>query len=221
MRKRVRKFLCHHVRPRATLKHGKLTGKRKDTPGATPPEIDNERQKYLAERRCITPDIEHGIYPFKDIKLNRTDIEWLLATHENGRGRVDWNDTSKHARRGLDLRGANLSKVDLSHLPLACMCGGLTGREIVAAPVEQQNMPAVHLEGADLYEAHLEGARLAHGHLEGARLYSVHLDGAKMRFTYFDSTTNLESISLGGRARTRPAAILRCWRGRFLAVHGS
>ncbi len=29
----------------------------------TEPEIDGERQKYLAERRSITPDIKQGIYP--------------------------------------------------------------------------------------------------------------------------------------------------------------
>lgn len=46
------------------------------------PEIEVERQRYLAERRSITPKIEEGIYPFKDIKLTRADVEWLLATHE-------------------------------------------------------------------------------------------------------------------------------------------
>ena len=34
------------------------------------PEIDEERQKYLNERRSIIPDIKQGIYPFKDIKLS-------------------------------------------------------------------------------------------------------------------------------------------------------
>jgi len=58
-------------------------------PWRTEPEIDPERQAYLAERRAIKPDLEQGIYPFKDIKLNRADVEWLLATHMNGRGPVD------------------------------------------------------------------------------------------------------------------------------------
>jgi hypothetical protein len=35
----------------------------------TEPEIDSERQKYLDERRQITPEMKVGIYPFKDIKL--------------------------------------------------------------------------------------------------------------------------------------------------------
>ena len=53
-------------------------------PWRTEPEIDEERREYLAERRSIKPDIEQGIYPFKAIKLSRADVEWLLATHENG-----------------------------------------------------------------------------------------------------------------------------------------
>src|SRR5579872_2064618 len=64
----------------------------------TEPEIDAERQKYLAERRAIGPDIEKGIYPFRDIKLNRADVEWLLATHENGRGPLHWSDVRARER---------------------------------------------------------------------------------------------------------------------------
>src|ERR1700682_2576422 len=69
-------------------------------PWRTEQEIDAERQKYLAERRAIVPDIEKGIYPFKDIKLSRADVEWLLATHENGRGPVDWSAEFQGTRRG-------------------------------------------------------------------------------------------------------------------------
>src|SRR6266480_7180051 len=77
-------------------------------PWRTEPEIDAERQKYLAERRSIIPNIEQGIYPFKNIKLTRADVDWLLATHENGQGPIDWSDESQRKREGLDLRGANL-----------------------------------------------------------------------------------------------------------------
>src|SRR5947199_9737361 len=52
----------------------------------TEPEVDSERQKYLARRRAIAPDIEKGRYPLRDIKLSRAAVEGLLATHENGRG---------------------------------------------------------------------------------------------------------------------------------------
>src|SRR5689334_16109002 len=75
----------------------------KGWPWRTEPEIDAERQKYLAERHAVIPNIEKGIYPFRDIKLSRADVEWLLATHENGRGPVDWSDENQYSRSGLDL----------------------------------------------------------------------------------------------------------------------
>ena len=69
-------------------------------PWRTEPEINLERQYYLAERRSITPDIEQGIYPFKNIdsKLSRADVEWLLATHENGLEPVDCLDANQRGR---------------------------------------------------------------------------------------------------------------------------
>src|SRR5947207_11672485 len=87
--------------------------KQEGQPWRTEPEIDEERQKYLAERRSIMPDIEQGIYPFKDVKLSRADVEWLLATHENGSGPVDWSDENQREREGLDLRGADLRQEDI------------------------------------------------------------------------------------------------------------
>jgi hypothetical protein len=74
-------------------------------PWRTEPEIDQQRQTELAQRRAIAPTIEQGIYPFQGMKLSRADIEWLLATHEHGRGPVDWQDPRQRTREGLDLRG--------------------------------------------------------------------------------------------------------------------
>src|SRR5438874_341253 len=99
-------------------------------PWRTEPEINAERQKYLAERRSIKPDIEKGIYPFSGEKLSRADVEWLLATHENGRGPVDWNIENQRGRSGLDVRGADLRFVDLKELPLACLQGSLKWRSL-------------------------------------------------------------------------------------------
>ena len=76
------------------------------------------------------PNIGQHVYPFKNISLSRADVEWLLATHENGRGPVDWSDERQRERKGLDLRGANLYGVNLSNLPLACMQGGLSTTDI-------------------------------------------------------------------------------------------
>src|SRR5258708_4006284 len=58
--------------------------KEQGQPWRTEPEIDEKRQEELTRCRAIVPDIEKGIYPFRGMVLNRADIEWLLATHENG-----------------------------------------------------------------------------------------------------------------------------------------
>lgn len=92
-------------------------------PWRTEPEISEDQQKYLDERRRkVKPDIEKGIYPFRDIKLDRGDVEWLLATHESGRGPVIKGESG---RQRLDLRGANLRNIDLNGLPLTGVRGGL------------------------------------------------------------------------------------------------
>jgi uncharacterized protein YjbI with pentapeptide repeats len=184
----------------------------------TEAEIHQERQKELKERRAIVPDIEKGIYPFRSVKLSRSDIEWLLATHENGRGPVDWNEESQRARKGLDLRGAELRQEDLQGLPLARLCGGLTGDKMLnQVSIEQRNMATLHLEGANLAFAHLEGSYLAGVHLqnanlyrshlekadlytahfEGTRLTEAHLEGASLRRAFCDAATTLYEISLG------------------------
>src|SRR5216684_7983522 len=85
----------------------------------TEPEIDAERQAELTRHLQVLPDILRGIYPFRRVKLNRADIEWLLANHEDGRGPVDFHDKQQNERVGLDLRGADLSYAHLQNLPLA------------------------------------------------------------------------------------------------------
>jgi uncharacterized protein YjbI with pentapeptide repeats len=147
----------------------------------TEPEIDTRRQQELSKHRAIVPDIEKGIYSFKGMILTRADVEWLLATHENGRGPVNWIDEHEHERKGLDLRGANLRQVDLSLLPLARLRGGLAWDEHNDHTTgEQYSMAAVHLEGARLYGAHLEGVRLNSAYLEGADLGYAHLERADL-----------------------------------------
>jgi uncharacterized protein YjbI with pentapeptide repeats len=167
----------------------------------TEPEIDAERQKYLAERRGITPDIEQGIYPFKDIKLSRADVEWLLATHDDGRGPVEWSDEKDvHERRGLDLRGADLRRVNLNNLPLTHLYGGLDQEERDLATVEQGEMAAIHLEGASLRRARLERAIFSWAHLEQANLSRVHLERANLYGAHLEKTdltqAHLEGVYL-------------------------
>src|SRR5438045_6849072 len=121
-------------------------------PWRTEPEIDAERQKYLAKRRVITPDVEKGVYPFKDIepKLSRADIEWLLATHENGRGPIDWSDENQRKRKGLDLRGADLREVDLSNLPLARVNCGTKVLDTIIGMEEQRSLMTAILANPSL-----------------------------------------------------------------------
>jgi hypothetical protein len=177
------------------------------------PEIDAERPAYLDDgRRTVRPDIVKGIYPFKDIRLSRADVEWLLATPESGgvRGPVDWSGASQQEREGLDLRGANLSKADLHGLPLARIHAGPNLREWLRSRPERRAMAAVHLAGADLTQAHLEEAFVGDAHLEGGRIAAgnsgdtrsqgttteVHLP-ADLREVFFDSATKLVRATLG------------------------
>ncbi len=152
------------------------------------PEIDIERQTLLKQRLSIQPDLEEGVYPFKDFKLDRADIEWLLANHEHGRGPVDWRDPQQRDRLGLDLRGANLRGANLHGLPLSHMLGGLNWRERYRTP-ERRETAAVHLEGAVLSEAHLERAELYMAYLERADLYKAHLANASLRKAHLEGAS--------------------------------
>ncbi len=180
-------------------------------PWRTEPEIDAQRQAELAKRRASVPDVENvmrypfsdgagsidgarvfgvpddekGRYPFSGMKLNRADVEWLLATHENGRGPVDWRDVSQRKRVGLDLRGADLrgsgdQRVDLAGLPLTRLVGGLPFDGRLPASEEQKGPASVLLTGANLRGARLEGAILYGAQLEGANLHGAQLERANL-----------------------------------------
>jgi uncharacterized protein YjbI with pentapeptide repeats len=156
-------------------------------PWRTEPEISTGRQEELAQYRSIVPNIEKGIYPFKGMKLTRAEIEWLLATHDAGRGPVDWSDKRQRDRQGLDLRGADLRSVNLSGLPLARMSGG--GRYWTYGTAEQYEGALAHMEGASFAYAHLEGASLAHSHLEMADLSSAHLEHADLHRAHLEGAS--------------------------------
>ena len=170
-------------------------------PWRTEPEIDLERQKYLTECRTTTPDIHQDIYPFKGIHLTRADIEWLLATHENGRGPVYWNDDNQREREGLDLRGADLRQENLSNLPLARLRCALNIEEVALlldpSDALEESVWEIHLEDANLSNAHLEGANLIQAHLENAQAYGAFLDEALLSGAHLERTF-LNSASLKG-----------------------
>ncbi len=192
-------------------------------------EIDGERQAYLIGRLAITANPESGIYPFRDVKLSRADIEWLLATCEGRRAPLD---RGTEAQAGLDLRGADLRQVDLSNLSLARVQGGRDWLVYGDLPEEQRDLARVHLEGADLggthleeaflggahmeecflggahleraylEGAHLEGACLEGAHLEGANLLGAHLEGASLEGAHLEGAC-LESAHLEGAGLAR------------------
>lgn len=148
-------------------------------PWRTEPEIPPERQAYLTARRATTADPAAGAYPLSAVtpNLTRADVEWLLATHENGRGPIDWSDETQRGRPGLDLRGAILDGLDLRGLPLARARACLTFDEARDLPDVQKahEAAAIHLEAADLTGASLEEAEFTYGHCDGATF-----DGAQI-----------------------------------------
>lgn len=163
----------------------------------TEAEIDEERQKALTECLGVTPDYKKGIYPFKGWKLSRADVEWLLATHENGLGPLVWSDPHQRNRRGLDLRGADLCGVNLNHLPLTGLIGGLDTAEGQEITTQQRKAAAVHLEGASLRGADLSGAVLYNASLQDASLQGATLSQARLRWATLTGA-NLRGADLSG-----------------------
>ena len=185
--------------------HWKVQGQ----PWRTQPEIDAERQQYLEKRRHRLFKENKFVAPLQDVQLSRADIEWLLATHEHGRGPVDWNDPEQRTRKGLHLCRADLRKVDLSELPLAnadlgdahlegAMLSGahLENADLVRTHLEHANLNHAYLEDALLVDAHLEGSNLIGSRLEGTMLMHAHLEGADLTTCFLDAQTNLNSVTL-------------------------
>ena len=181
----------------------------------TEPEIDSTRQDELRGLREITPDPKRGIFSFAGTTLSRADVEWLLAEHTP----VDWADESQRGRKGLDLRGANLTGVDLRQLPLAqtdlsnsllaradlfgAMLEGanltnaqVSGANFAVASMESANLTRASLEKASFSLAHIAGSNLTEAHLEGANLTEAHLEGANLTGAFFDSATVLRAAHL-------------------------
>ncbi|HEX8035144.1 MAG TPA: pentapeptide repeat-containing protein [Ktedonobacterales bacterium] len=195
----------------------------------TEPEIDGERQAYLRDRQRIQPHLGRGVYPFGGVTLQRADVEWLLATHGQGSGPIDWNDTSQRTRTGIDLRGADLRSVDLRRLPLARMLGGIAG-----GTDQQYEAAAIRLENARLDEADLRGADLRHAHLERADLRKALLEEASVSGAFLQEADlrdaqaqriDLRDAHLEG-ADCRATHLEECRmqeahaeRGRFAAAH--
>jgi uncharacterized protein YjbI with pentapeptide repeats len=157
--------------------------KEQGQPWRTEPTIDEERQQRLLSYYQGVVDIERGMYPFKGVRLSRADVEWLLAmegqrsAEESKRG---GNGGKRHKSFGLDLRGVDLSQVNLSDLPLMRLHAGLSLEEGRHATVEQSRAAAANLAKADLSNAQLQGAQLSWATLDEAVLVEAHLEGADL-----------------------------------------
>jgi uncharacterized protein YjbI with pentapeptide repeats len=180
-------------------------------PWRTEPEIGRRRQEELSRLRTTTANIEQGVYPFKDEKLSRADIEWLLA-HPLEDAEAS-KDSEQPVYKRLDVRGADLSGINLSKLPLSRLQAGLTLEEdrhatgeqsqAAAAIMERADLSGAHLESADLsrvilnqailLETHLEDADLGLASLPHAILAGAHLEGANLARTDLEQATLLEA----------------------------
>jgi uncharacterized protein YjbI with pentapeptide repeats len=168
--------------------------------------IDEIRQAELRQRMAVEADIEVGRYPFRDeqgarIALTRADVEWMLAEQ----GPIFWEDIATRWRHSLDLRGADLSGVDLSHLPMARCILGLSFD--VRTAIKQLPLPASEKQKQQLGEAatcRLDGANLFGTHLEGAQLGGAYLGGARFRDTHLESAFLRDARLVSPVTRERP-----------------
>ena len=173
-------------------------------PWRTEPEIDVGRQQYLEEHLTVK-EREWERYPFKDIVLDRADVEWLLANYADGRRFAEQSYQLLHKRSGLDLRGVDLRQVDLHGLPLQGVDlynAHLEGTDLREVHLERANLSAAYLQDAYLYNAYLEDAYLSEAHLEGADLRAAHLEGADLSEAHLEradlSEAHLERTNLKG-----------------------
>src|SRR2546422_2522680 len=96
-------------RPTSNVHHAwRAYWQAQNQPWRTETEIGKLRQEELATCRATLPDVDKNIYPFKGKKLTRADVEWMLATHDDGCGPVHWTNADQWKLKGLDLRGADL-----------------------------------------------------------------------------------------------------------------
>lgn len=132
--------------------------------------------------------------------MNRADVEWLLANHDNGRGPIDWSDESQRERGGLDLRGADLRHLLLDGLPLARMCGGLTVIQMLTIPWLHKEaailLQETLLGGTQLQGAILGGAQMQKAYLGYAQLQEAKLSGAQLQEAYLGEA-ELQKAYLG------------------------
>ncbi len=179
----------------------------------TEPEIDEQRQKDLVKRRTLRTNSEQNLAPFKDETLSRADVEWLLANHESEGvyGPVNLEDDRHGERTSIEISGANLVGVNLSHLPLTRIVGSLSTQGEVS---EQHTLFTINLEktnlaGAHLEEAYLAGARMSNANLTGGSLREALLNEAHLEKSVLNEA-DLEYADLTGSHLSGASLIEAC-----------
>lgn len=151
------------------------------------PEIDSDRQEEF-NRRLQSADPKRGFLPFKNVRLYREDVEWLLLTQTASA--TSLADPARQKTSGkIDLRGADLRGVNLSGLPL-------NGLDLTRTQLQKAILRDTDLRETNFFYAHLEGADLRRTHLEGANLTYAYLGGADLRGAFLNMTTSLTAVSL-------------------------
>src|SRR5262245_31921003 len=123
--------------------------------------IDPVRERVLAHCLTITPDVKKGIYPFKEVRLSRPDVEWLVTS--SGVMNLLSEDTTQR-NSYLDLRAADLRGMVLEFLPLPGLLGGLGISAWNSSSVADREMAAAHMEQVVLNNTYLAGAHLCGAH---------------------------------------------------------
>jgi uncharacterized protein YjbI with pentapeptide repeats len=147
-------------------------------------DIPVQRQEEL-KKALRDADSAYGA-PFRDIKLRRPDIVWLLRNEENILDSLP--DSEKQAsidQTRLNLREADLHELNLSDLPLAkslLIDANLKDSYLFRVDLERAELSRANLEGANLEEAILRSASAKEAKLEDARM-----SGTDMRNAYFES----------------------------------
>jgi uncharacterized protein YjbI with pentapeptide repeats len=146
------------------------------TPWRTEPEVDAQRQRFLADCRTRRPSWQLDGFPFGGIRLARADIEWLLATHEDqgvvGPVVQNWVDEvpaslCEAGGEGEDGLGAPLAGADLQSVAMDLLLRGMqwaSGQH--EAPKEGgeeggEDDPQLTRWGLDLRGAQLDGEDLS------------------------------------------------------------
>ena len=172
------------------------------------PQVSLSEDRKLAIRESIRDHKQNDQPPLEGERLDRDDIIWLLESHEVRNSR-------REGEGGVDLRGSNLSWLDLSYLDLSlASCddsfmpqADFTGSNLLMAAFIKSTLSGSTFAqclawGADFRHAHAHSvhfktANLTNANFVGANLTGSNFAGANLSEARFDSRSVLTEVSLG------------------------